>query len=164
VKAPPSWLVLSSKCVYDLDNILLDNLPPEEPAVNADLRLENILVEGSCQDLSDRGVPPRGLEIILENKIKTHRQDTLVMSNRGYFQLKANPSIWNLTLAPGLASKIYQIKDQSQHTIIVKDFIGEKDYLYVEKRKGMESVSLFDDLQQEQSTEIWESITDFFLT
>ena len=35
--------------------------------------------------------------------------DTLVMSNLGYFQLKAEPGIYYLTLAPGRSRDLYNV-------------------------------------------------------
>ena len=35
--------------------------------------------------------------------------DTIVMSNLGYFQLKANPGVWYLKLREGKSRDIYQI-------------------------------------------------------
>lgn len=44
---------------------------------------------------------PRGVQLHLGNSNEPHLQDTLVMSNLGYFQLKAAPGAWTLQLAPG---------------------------------------------------------------
>lgn len=45
--------------------------------------------------------PTRGLELILGDSVQPHLQDTLVMTNLGYFQLKANPGVWRIQLAKG---------------------------------------------------------------
>ena len=44
---------------------------------------------------------PRGVQLWLGTQSEPHGRDTLVMSNLGYFQLKAQPGAWNLSLAPG---------------------------------------------------------------
>ncbi len=44
---------------------------------------------------------PRGLQLYLGTAQQPHQLDTLVMSNLGYFQLKAGPGVWDLQLAPG---------------------------------------------------------------
>ena len=44
---------------------------------------------------------PRGVQLWLGTESEPHARDTLVMSNLGYFQLKAQPGAWNLSLAPG---------------------------------------------------------------
>lgn len=35
--------------------------------------------------------------------------DTLVMQNLGYFQLKASPGLWELSIAPGRSRDLYQV-------------------------------------------------------
>eukprot|EP01125_Pyxidicula_operculata_P008115 TRINITY_DN2750_c0_g1_i10.p1 TRINITY_DN2750_c0_g1~~TRINITY_DN2750_c0_g1_i10.p1 ORF type:complete len:445 (+),score=130.96 TRINITY_DN2750_c0_g1_i10:104-1438(+) len=103
-------------------------------------------------DMSNRGIPPRGLEVVLGTAVDPYQQDSLVMTNLGYFQLKANPGIWNLQLAPhGRSSLIYQIRDKTSHKIIIKEFSSSAggssitETLHVEKKKGMEKYSLFDE-------------------
>lgn len=44
---------------------------------------------------------PRGVQLHLGSKSQPHLEDTLVMSNLGYFQLKAAPGAWDLQLASG---------------------------------------------------------------
>ena len=84
--------------------------------------LASILITGSCEDITSRdppnglqATPPRGpnliavggsthsppsLQLHLGSGTDTHVTDTLVMSNLGYFQLKAAPGVWSLQLAP----------------------------------------------------------------
>lgn len=83
IHPPSSWLVGAVQCKYDLDNILLADLPANENSLTAVFELENILIEGSCSDDSNSGVPPRGLQINLGDYINPHKVDTLVMSNLG---------------------------------------------------------------------------------
>lgn len=53
------------------------------------------------QDMVVVQTMPRGVQLHLGSAQQPHLQDTLVMSNLGYFQLKAAPGAWNLQLAPG---------------------------------------------------------------
>lgn len=46
----------------------------------------------------DKGSPAVGLQINLGNHQQSHITDTTVMANLGYFQLKANPGLWWLSL------------------------------------------------------------------
>lgn len=39
--------------------------------------------------------------------------DTLVMQNLGYFQLKASPGLWQLSIAPGRSRELYQVVSAS---------------------------------------------------
>jgi UDP-glucose:glycoprotein glucosyltransferase len=153
IHPPPSWLVGAINCSYDLDNLILKELPKTESGVNAVYELENILIEGSCGDLSSRGMPPRGLELFLGDYDNIHYVDTMVMSNLGYFQLKANPGVWLLSLAPNTrSSEVYQIVDDSNTTagikekvVIVSSFSGSQLALKVRKLPGKEDEKLFDE-------------------
>jgi UDP-glucose:glycoprotein glucosyltransferase len=112
---PPSWLVAPVECVYDLDNIKLSSLPKGQD-VDAIYELENILIEGHSRELS-KGPPPRGVQLLLGSEESPHFTDTLIMANLGYFQFKANPGYWHITLQPGRSSKIFHI-----------DSVGAKGY------------------------------------
>lgn len=83
VHPPVPWFVGAIECKYDLDNLVLQDIPKAEKIVKAVYELENILVEGSCGDMSNRGIPPRGLELILGDRNEPHEVDTMVMSNLG---------------------------------------------------------------------------------
>jgi UDP-glucose:glycoprotein glucosyltransferase len=112
---PPSWLVAPEECVYDLDNIKLSSLPKGQD-IDALYELENILIEGHSRDLT-RGPPPRGVQLLLGTEQSPHFTDTLIMANLGYFQFKANPGYWHISLQPGRSSKIFHI-----------DSVGAKGY------------------------------------
>jgi hypothetical protein len=84
-----SWLVRAAVAKYDTDNILLKDVT--DPYLYAQFELQQIMLQGQCSDQA--GVPPRGLELYLGREGTPHLQDTLVMSNLGYFQLKANPGV-----------------------------------------------------------------------
>ncbi|KAJ8350264.1 hypothetical protein SKAU_G00253940 [Synaphobranchus kaupii] len=102
---PESWMVEAVSSSYDLDNIHLQEV---SGSVTAEYELEYLLLEGHCFDLST-GQPPRGLQFILGTRNDPLVQDTIVMANLGYFQLKANPGAWVLKLREGRSEEIYQI-------------------------------------------------------
>lgn len=56
---------------------------------------------------------PRGVQLHLGSCKQPHLQDTLVMSNLGYFQLKSAPGAWNLQLAPGRSKDLYTIQSST---------------------------------------------------
>lgn len=103
----PSWLVAPKECVHDLDNIKLSNLPEGEN-VDALYELEHILIEGHARDVTT-GPPPRGVELVLGTVQVPHFTDTIIMANLGYFQFKANPGFWHISLKPGRSSKIFNL-------------------------------------------------------
>lgn len=104
---PPSWLVAQKESLYDLDNVKLSSLPLGDN-VDASYELENILIEGHTRD-SKGDQPPRGAQLVLSTAKDPHFADTIIMANLGYFQFKANPGYYNITLKPGLSSKIFKL-------------------------------------------------------
>ena len=52
---------------------------------------------------------PRGVQLYLGMGEDERAQDTLVMANLGYFQLKARPALCTLRLAPGRSQDLYTI-------------------------------------------------------
>ncbi|KAK4698563.1 UDP-glucose:glycoprotein glucosyltransferase, partial [Phenoliferia sp. Uapishka_3] len=105
-----SWLAFPRSSVHDLDNIRLADLPSLSRAegVRATFELESIIVEGHARDMP-AGQPPRGLQLELKSvsSANTASVDSLVMSNLGYFQLKANPGPWKLQIRPGKSSEVF---------------------------------------------------------
>ena len=88
-----------TQALHDLDNIKLSKLTEtSETTLTAEYELAHLLVAGSC---SDNGAPAAGLQLILGDARRPHVTDTVVMSNLGYFQLKAAPGVWGLSIAPG---------------------------------------------------------------
>ena len=104
---PPSWLVAPEECVHDLDNIKLNSLPPGAE-IDATYELQHILIEGHSRDVT-LGPPPRGVQLLLGTEKDPHFADTTIMANLGYFQFKANPGFWHISLQPGRSSKIFNI-------------------------------------------------------
>ncbi|KYQ99832.1 glycosyltransferase [Tieghemostelium lacteum] len=167
---PGSWLVQPIVAKYDLDNIRLKDLG-QENVLNAVFELENLVVEGSCLDVTLRG-PPAGLEIELTpvGNSLTETQDTIVMSNLGYYQLKSNPGIWKLSLKPGRSSDISQIYDSDKEitldhqSVIIDQLYVPTGNLYIRRKKGKEYESLIqedEEPKQPQATKeppsLWSS-------
>ncbi|EGT36624.1 hypothetical protein CAEBREN_31603 [Caenorhabditis brenneri] len=127
-----SWMIEVKQAEYDLDNILLETIIGDVEAV---FSLEHILVEG--QSHTESGEASVGME--LELKSKNAQYDTIVMKNLGYFQLKAEPGIWNLRLRNGTSSQHYRILEvdskniKKDARIVVDSFTGKWTELTVEK-------------------------------
>lgn len=94
IHPPQNWLVQMVRSNYDLDNIKLNHT---NGPVNSEYELEYLLVEGSCFNV-ESNLSARGVEITLESKPESVIFDTMVINNFGYFQLKASPGAWNLSL------------------------------------------------------------------
>ncbi|KAE8222327.1 hypothetical protein CF319_g4456 [Tilletia indica] len=117
LEAPPAWLTMPEEAIYDLDNIRLRDLPPQDRrlGVSATYEIKHVLIEGHAQ--SDGRTPPRGLQLVLESPDGTEQLDTIVMANLAYFQFKARPGMFNLTIREGRSSDIYQLESVGTHGI-----------------------------------------------
>ena len=104
---PPPWLVAPKECIHDLDNIKLDTYHGQS-SVDAIYQLESILIEGHSREVP-LGMPPRGVQLVLDTLDERESSDTIIMSNLGYFQFKANPGMYNLGLKKGRSDEIFVI-------------------------------------------------------
>lgn len=146
VQAPDAWLVEATKAIYDLDNIRMEQA---ESDIIAEYQLRHILLEGHCFD-EVTGNPPRGLQFILGNRKEKNLQDTIVMANLGYFQLKTNPGAWRLQLRDGRSKDIYTINSiplaealerpesaaEGIATVLIDSFTGKVIRVRVAKKQG----------------------------
>ncbi|CAO3590292.1 unnamed protein product [Absidia cylindrospora] len=165
-----AWHVTVKDANVDLDNIQLATLAAsseegEREGVHAVYELERILVEGHCLDSTDQR-PPRGLQFVLGTESHPAMTDTIVMANLGYFQLKAQPGIYQLRVRPGRSSQVYGIEsigsngnwikkssssspsqqDNSATTpLILTSFEGLRLFPTVKKHAGMETADVLDD-------------------
>lgn len=104
---PTSWLVAPKESVHDLDNIKLSSLKTGSN-VDAIYALEHILIEGHSRDVTTK-TPPRGVQLILGTEDNPYFADTIIMANLGYFQFKAQPGLWQISLKPGRSEKLFNI-------------------------------------------------------
>ncbi|KAL8279773.1 hypothetical protein RQP46_007868 [Phenoliferia psychrophenolica] len=153
---PRAWLAFPRSSVHDLDNIRLADLAPSarEEGVQATFELEAIIVEGHARDVPS-GSPPRGLQLELAGGATT--VDSLVMSNLGYFQLKANPGLWRLGIREGRSSEVYEMEsvgaegwksagaEEKGDRLAVTTLEGLTIYPRFRRRKGMEMAELLED-------------------
>ena len=104
---PPSWLVAPKAATADPDNIKFTSTSADHE-ISATYELEHIMIEGHARDVTT-GPPPRGVQLLLGTGTEPHHTDTIVMANLGYFQFKANPGLWQISLKPGRSSKIFAL-------------------------------------------------------
>ncbi|KAK6487138.1 UDP-glucose:glycoprotein glucosyltransferase 2 isoform X1 [Huso huso] len=161
---PESWLVEAVQSSHDLDNIHLQEI---DSIVKAEYELEYLLLEGHCFDVTT-GQPPRGLQFTLGVKMAPLIQDTIVMANLGYFQLKANPGAWSLRLRKGRSEDIYQIfahdgtdspADSDNVIVVLNSFHSKIINVKVQKRADKINEDLLSDGTEDKG--LWESITSF---
>lgn len=164
---PEMWMVSAWESEHDLDNIRLENLPANKKSVTASFRLDSILITGMCVDITalesgrQAKIHPRGVQLTLGTEKVRTMVDTLVMSNLGYFQLKAVPGMWKLRLADGPSREIYSIESargkghftsmksagsisEGAVEIPIASFAGEDLFLLLRPNPGQEDRDVLD--------------------
>ncbi|KAL7793137.1 glycosyltransferase family 24 protein [Trichoderma ceciliae] len=156
VDVPPAWLVAPLISVHDLDNIKLSAAKTD---VHATYVLKHILIEGHSRE--GQGSAPRGTQLILATEKDPLITDTIVMSNLGFFQFKANPGLYSIRLKEGRNAEIYEIEsigaqgwnpvpgDNGTELALI-DFQGVTLYPRLRRRSGMETEDV---LQEKESQE-----------
>lgn len=143
---PPPWLVAPKESVHDLDNIKLSTIKGD---VNALYELEHILIEGHSYE-KNSGQAARGAQLVLSTGRNPHFADTIIMANLGYFQFKANPGYFKISLQEGRSSEIYNIdtlglsgrgdvKDDATTEIALMSFQGVTLYPQLSRKPGQET-------------------------
>lgn len=134
---PSSWVICPKYSSYDLDNIRLAHISLQHVSVL--YSLTHILLEGSCVNTRDDSTP-RGLHLSLSlfslsDKKQIEEDNTLVMANLGYYQLKAKrPGIYTISLRQG--------KSEDMFHFVISDDINEHNIsLY---RNTMSAISGYD--------------------
>lgn len=160
--------------------------------------LKSLLFFGQCYDASTSS-PPNGLQLTLdryrlpgqqsmneiqinpdgttsdlvvrdEAKMSIEHTDTLVMKTVGYWQLRANPGVWDLKIAENSrGAEIYHMVDGSlspfgrlivdmdaasfmSKSMVMKDFTDHRQLLVVKRNEGHEMSNLYLDESELEST------------
>lgn len=152
---PPSWLVAPKESVHDLDNLKLSSLK-DGSNVEALYELQHILIEGHSRDITT-GVPSRGVQLLLGTEENPHFSDTIVMANLGYFQFKAQPGLWKITLKPGRSKDIFNldsagsdgsnelVSDGENDKVALLSFQGNTLFPRLSRKPGWEEEDVLDD-------------------
>ncbi|KAI5789894.1 UDP-glucose:glycoprotein glucosyltransferase-domain-containing protein [Pyronema domesticum] len=151
---PPAWLVSPKESIHDLDNLKLSTLKERlrGSSVEATYELESILIQGHSMEAN--GNPPRGAQLVLGTPNTPNFADTIIMANLGYFQFKANPGIWEMSLKRGRSDEIFTIDSfgtagPSKPTgvdedIAVLSFQGTTLFPRVSRKAGMEEADVLE--------------------
>ena len=104
-----------------------------------------------------------GTDIASADRSQSHYSDTVVMKTVGYWQLRANPGVWDLNLLKGSrGAEIFDMmegslkrgaivvkgKNENNNTkrLIMGDFLSQSSILLVQRKKGYEKANLFSEL------------------
>ncbi|EPX75190.1 UDP-glucose-glycoprotein glucosyltransferase Gpt1 [Schizosaccharomyces octosporus yFS286] len=152
IESRDTWVVMQEEVDIDLYNIKLEHTSSEvlvEP-ISAVYELKNILIQGFSQEENVKS-PPRGMQLALETTKHEHFTDTIILANLGYFQLKANPGIWNLKPLPGRSSQFYTITTLNrldsgkEKQVVLDSFEGATLYPVMRRNPGFESSDILDE-------------------
>jgi UDP-glucose:glycoprotein glucosyltransferase len=155
---PPSWLVRPREALFDLDNIQLGKLSPEDQSqgVQALFALDYLVVEGHARELKTVN-PPRGVQLQLTSaKDGSIVDDTQVVANLGYLQFKARPGTFRLEIREGRGREIYELEsvgsegwnsrsvDEAGDELTVMSFDGLTLYPRLARKPGAEKLDVLD--------------------
>lgn len=156
---PQRWLVDIKEASTDLDNIKLDLT--NSHIVNGVFELKNILIEGYASYLDreeNEFNPPGGLPIEIHNgEISS---DTNVMANFGYFQLKANPGVWDFGIKSYTKGSLVFKSIEKDIKVTIIDLDGSIIEPKFEKSWGMESINLIEPIDNKPNESL---ISNFYI-
>lgn len=140
IEAPETWLVEQIVADVDLDNILGGEL--EDGTFRATYVLKNIIVEGSAIDLNNSHCSGAQL-ILLPHTITDSSKsltdniitDTIVMKNKGYWQLKANAGLYIVK------STNYEMLSETEN-LVVASFVWRQNLLKLRKPQKEQSADV----------------------
>ncbi|CDO68442.1 Glycosyltransferase Family 24 protein [Trametes cinnabarina] len=172
--APQSWLIRPKEAVYDLDNIQLGLLSPQDRAhgLKAVFNLDYLVIEGHARE-GETNTPPRGLQMQLVTSNSTPIADTLVMANLGYLQFRTKPGVYKLEIRPGRGREIFKMEsvgnegwnsppvDEAGDEITLTSFEGVTLYPRLSRNPGMERADVL--MTDVQSAEDHTSVLDNFV-
>ncbi|KAJ7342428.1 glycosyltransferase family 24 protein [Mycena albidolilacea] len=159
---PPSWLVRPREALYDLDNIQLGSLSPQDTSVDAVFGLDYLVVDGHARDPLTNA-PPRGVQLQLLNGDATPVDDTQVVANLGYLQFKAKPGVFQLEIREGRGRDIFVMESvggegldsrtvaEVGNEIAVTSFEGLTVYPRLSRLPGMEHEDVLADSEEEDA-------------
>jgi UDP-glucose:glycoprotein glucosyltransferase len=162
---PPSWIVSPKTSPYDLDNLLLSSV---HSPVSILFTLKQLLIEGHARE--GHNVPPRGLHLQLTAHGLSVTSDTQVMANLGYFQFKAVPGVYDLSIRPGRGREVYEIEsvggegwdsravEATGTGVVLKDFGGVTILPRFRRKEGMEAANVLADEKVVEDTTLVQSV------
>ncbi|KNZ76128.1 UDP-glucose:glycoprotein glucosyltransferase [Termitomyces sp. J132] len=161
---PLSWLVRPREALYDLDNIQLVNLSPEDHSLKAVFDLDYLVVEGHAREVHNNNAP-RGvqLELLRGGQEPYAVDDTQVVANLGYFQFKVKPGVFGLEIRMGRGRDVYRMESvgnegwnsptihEKGSEITLTSFEGLTLYPTLTRKPGMDNVDVLTHPERENN-------------
>lgn len=130
IVVPSAWVALPEKSSHDLENIILDKIPTQ--SLDAGYALKHLLLEGHAIDTTFN-MAPRGMALEMGALNSKDIVDTSVMANLGYFQLKANPGLWELNLKEGRSQEVYKLDTFG----LLTNKLDNPNYVFITEMTGL---------------------------
>jgi UDP-glucose:glycoprotein glucosyltransferase len=163
---PLSWLVRPREALYDLDNIQLGSISPEDQSVKALFELDYLIIEGHARE-GNTNAPPRGLQLQLVDSNSVPIGDTQVVANLGYFQFKSKPGIFRLEIRPGHGREVFKMEsvgnegwdsptvEATGSEITLTSFEGLTLYPRLSRLPGMETADVLAELREPRKHDVY---------
>mmetsp|Transcript_92627 Transcript_92627/g.299578 ORF Transcript_92627/g.299578 Transcript_92627/m.299578 type:complete len:1767 (+) Transcript_92627:166-5466(+) len=145
VHALPTWQVTAHEAVHDMDNLRLVDVG-DGKWCDTNYMLRQIYSEGQAFVLGDDGWPvgpAKGLQIEVGRKGEQSHDDTMVMGNLGYFQVRGNPGIYEVRIKSGLSNETFELAKKQD--VEVSSYITPPFQLRVQTRPGKNHKDLFEE-------------------
>jgi len=143
----PTWLVTAHRAVHDMDNLRGADVGVGNWC-DAVYMLRQLYTEGQAFVLDSEGwpvEPAKGLQFEVGRKGESSHDDTLVMGNHGYFQVRGDPGQYEVRLKAGRSNTTFQLARQQD--LEVTSYITPPFQLRVTLREGHSSKDLFEERQ-----------------
>jgi len=144
VHALPTWLVTSREAVHDMDNLRAKDMG-QGKACETTYVLRQLYVEGQALVLGDEGWPTataKGVQFEITGKGALQASDdTIVMGNLGYFQVKGDPGLYKASLKSGPSNDTFELA--TVQDLEVSSYITPPHQLRVLLREGKVHDDLF---------------------
>lgn len=158
MESPSTWILRPKESPLDLDNLVLGRL--YEPT-HVLFDLKQLSIDGHAREQSS--APPRGLQLQLTSGDHVV-SDTQVMANLGYFQFKATPGVYDLSIRPGRGQEVYELESAGVYgwdsptvqeagaTITVASLDAQPLFPRFARRDGMELADVLEVEPEQEST------------
>ncbi|CAJ1415192.1 unnamed protein product [Effrenium voratum] len=147
VHALPTWLVTAYEAEHDMDNLRPVDVISRGGHCQTTYALRQLYVEGQAMILGDEGWPvatAKGMQFEITGKGALEASDdTIVMGNLGYFQVRGNPGFYGASLKPGSSNETFELV--TSEDLEVSSYITPPAQLRVKMRPGKSHEDLFAD-------------------
>lgn len=159
VHALPTWLVTAHEAEHDMDNLRPVDVLSKGGHCQTTYALRQLYVEGQAMILGEEGWPiatAKGMQFEITGKGALEASDdTIVMGNLGYFQVRGDPGFYRASLKSG-SNDTFQLVTTDD--LEVSSYITPPHQLRVKMRPGKSHEDLFEGKASKKSHKSGSSI------